>query len=146
MQPLKDKLQEYKKAKLVCEEMAEHVKVLAIHHFQYTCRAHARMHCSHTSRIFSQNQTEHTEKRIKEEFEVLHSFLKEQEAARLSALRAERDEKDFLIHQQIQEMTDEIASLSHTIRDVEQEMRAQDVAFLKVHQSVCFKRYQGETA
>lgn len=146
LQPLKDKLQEYKKAKLVCEEMAEHVKVLATHHFQYTGGAHVRMRCSQTSRISSQNQTEHTKKRIKEEFEVLHSFLKEQEAERLSALRAEGDEKDLVIHQQIQELTDEIASLSHTVRDVEQEMRGQDVTFLKVHRSVCLKRFKGETA
>lgn len=98
------------------------------------------MLCLNTSRISSQNQTEHTEKRIREEFEVLRSFLKEQEAARLSALRAEKDEKDSLIHQQIQDMSDEIASLSHTIRDMEKEMSAQDVPFLKVHQSVCLRR------
>lgn len=79
-----------------------------------------------------QNQSQHTEKHIREEFEVLRRFLQEQEEARLSALRAERAEKDSLIRLQIQEMSDEIAALSHTIRDVEQEMSGQDVVFLKV--------------
>lgn len=50
----------------------------------------------------------------------------------MSALRAERAEKDSLIRQHIQEMSDVMALLSHTIQDVEQEMRAQDVTFLKV--------------
>lgn len=50
----------------------------------------------------------------------------------MSALRAERAEKDSLIRQQIEELTDEMTSLSHIIRDLEQEMRAQDVVFLKV--------------
>lgn len=63
---------------------------------------------------------------------MLRRFLQEQEEARVSALRAETAEKDSLIRLQIQEMSDEMAALSHTIRDVEQEMRGQDVAFLKV--------------
>ncbi|XP_020342441.2 zinc-binding protein A33 isoform X2 [Oncorhynchus kisutch] len=106
--PLKEKLQLFKKAMVVCDQTAEHIK----------------------------NQVEHTERQIKDEFETLRQFLRDEEAARLNALKAEEDQKSLLLKEKIEEMSNELTSLSNTIRTVEQEMRSQDIPFLQNYKDI----------
>uniref|UniRef100_A0AAR2KIC1 Uncharacterized protein n=1 Tax=Pygocentrus nattereri TaxID=42514 RepID=A0AAR2KIC1_PYGNA len=75
-------------------------------------------------------QAQHTERQIKEEFEKLHQFLRDEEAARLAALKEEEQQKSQMMRRKIEEMNGEISALSDTIRNIEKEMEAEDVLFL----------------
>ncbi|XP_028848200.1 zinc-binding protein A33-like [Denticeps clupeoides] len=96
---LQEKLEIFKPTKATCDRTAEHIKI----------------------------QTQHTERGIKEEFEMLHQFLRDEEAARIAALREEEVQKS----QMMKKMSREISSLSDTIRALEEEMGAEDVSFLQ---------------
>ncbi|XP_050949545.1 E3 ubiquitin-protein ligase TRIM35-like [Labeo rohita] len=74
---------------------------------------------------------EDAEKQIKEEFEELHQFLRDEEAARIKALREEEKRRCQKIKQEIKEISKHISSLSCTIRDIEEQMKAEDVSFLQ---------------
>ncbi|KAL6483718.1 hypothetical protein MHYP_G00085900 [Metynnis hypsauchen] len=76
-------------------------------------------------------QAQHTEKQIKEEFEKLHQFLRDEEAARIAALKEEEEQKSQVMRRKIEEMNGEISALSDTIRNIEKEMEAEDVLFLQ---------------
>ena len=79
-----------------------------------------------------QTQVQHTERQIKKEFEELHQFLREEEVARLAALREEEEQKSLMMKEKIEKMSREISSLSDTIRAIEEEMGADDITFLQV--------------
>ena len=79
-----------------------------------------------------QVQAQHTERKIKEEFKNLHQFLRDEEAARLAALREEEEQKSQMMKKKIEKMSREISSLSDTIRSIEKEMKADDITFLQV--------------
>ncbi|KAJ8371071.1 hypothetical protein SKAU_G00110990 [Synaphobranchus kaupii] len=101
--PLQKKLKAFNAVKLSCDQTAEHIK----------------------------SQAQHTERQIKMEFEKLQQFLKGEEAARLTAVREEEQEKSEKMKVKIKKMTCEISALSKQIKAIEQELRAEDVSFLQ---------------
>ncbi|XP_035277446.1 uncharacterized protein LOC118229524 [Anguilla anguilla] len=101
--PLQEKLKSFNAVKLVCDQTAEHIK----------------------------SQAQHTERQIKMEFEKLQQFLKDEETARVAALREEEEQKSQMMTEKIEKMTEEISSLSEQIRAIEQELGAEDVSFLQ---------------
>ncbi|KAI1886490.1 hypothetical protein AGOR_G00196280 [Albula goreensis] len=82
--PLQEKLKAFNGVKLICDQTAENIK----------------------------SQAQHTERYIKREFEKLQQFLKDEEAARIAALREEEEQKK-------------------RIRAIERELGAEDVSFLQ---------------
>ncbi|XP_030641277.1 tripartite motif-containing protein 35-like [Chanos chanos] len=103
LKPLQEKLEIFKKVKLTCNKTAEHIK----------------------------NQAKHTETQIREEFEKLHQFLRDEERVRITALKEEEEKKSQMMKEKIEEMSREISSLSEKIRAIEEEIKAEDILLLK---------------
>ncbi|KAJ8334449.1 hypothetical protein SKAU_G00400880 [Synaphobranchus kaupii] len=101
--PLQEKLKAFNKEKLICDQTAKHMK----------------------------SQAQHTERQIKMEFEKLQQFLKDEEAARITALREEEEQKSQMMKEKTEKMTEEISSLSEQIRAIEEELGAEDLSFLQ---------------
>ncbi|KAJ8336370.1 hypothetical protein SKAU_G00375900 [Synaphobranchus kaupii] len=101
--PLQEKLKAFNEVKLICDQTAEHIK----------------------------SQAQHTERQIQMEFEKLQHFLKDEEAARITALREEEEQKSQMMKAKIEKMKEKISSLSEQIRAIEQELGAEDVSFLQ---------------
>ncbi|XP_016421945.1 nuclear factor 7, ovary-like [Sinocyclocheilus rhinocerous] len=78
------------------------------------------------------SQAEHTECQIKLEFEKLHQFLRDEEEIAITALREEKERKNQMMQEKFEEINRHISALSHTIRDLEKMMNANEVLFLKV--------------
>ncbi|XP_063042050.1 zinc-binding protein A33-like [Engraulis encrasicolus] len=105
--PLKEKLKTFEEVKLLCDQTVAHIKT----------------------------QVHNTEGQIKEEFEKLHQFLRDEEVARISALREEEEQKSQMMKKKIEKLSREISSLSESIRAIEEEMEADDVTFLQNYKS-----------
>ncbi|XP_060731903.1 zinc-binding protein A33-like isoform X2 [Tachysurus vachellii] len=103
LKPLQEKLKIFTDCKLNWSQTAEHIKI----------------------------QAQHTEHQIKEQFEKLHQFLRDEEAVRIAALREEEEQKNQMMKEKIEKLSRDISSLSDTIRAIEEEMRAEDILFLQ---------------
>ncbi|XP_060784893.1 E3 ubiquitin-protein ligase TRIM35-like [Neoarius graeffei] len=103
LKPLQEKLKIFKDCKLNWSQTAEYIMI----------------------------QAQHTEWQIKEEFEKLHQFLRDEEAVRITALREEEEQKSQMMKEKIEKLSKDIYSLSDTIKAIEEEMRAEDISFLE---------------
>ncbi|KAM3868420.1 E3 ubiquitin-protein ligase TRIM7-like [Diretmus argenteus] len=78
----------------------------------------------------SKKQLVATEKQIRAEFNKLHQFLKEEEEARLEALREEEEQKGKTISREMKIIQEKISSFSDSISAVEEDLQKHNVSFL----------------
>uniref|UniRef100_UPI003AAE176F E3 ubiquitin-protein ligase TRIM35-like n=1 Tax=Centroberyx gerrardi TaxID=166262 RepID=UPI003AAE176F len=78
----------------------------------------------------SKKQLLATERQIRAEFNKLHQFLKEEEEARLAALREEEEQKGKTITREMKIIQEKISSLSDSISAVEEDLQKHNVPFL----------------
>jgi tripartite motif-containing protein 35 len=103
LKPQKEKLNDFVETKRKCEDIAAHIDV----------------------------QTAHTERQIQKEFEKLHQYLKDEEKSRITALRGEEEFKVQKMEKEIEELSKQIETISHTVTETEQQLGAGDIPFLK---------------
>ncbi|KAM3875392.1 zinc-binding protein A33-like [Diretmus argenteus] len=77
----------------------------------------------------SKKQLLATEKQIRAEFNKLHQFLKEEEEARLEALREEEQQKAKMIYREMKIIQEKISSLSDSISAVEEDLQKDRLSF-----------------
>ncbi|XP_073677294.1 zinc-binding protein A33-like [Garra rufa] len=136
---LHTKLKHAEEMKAECDETVEHIKVrisskesnIDTEFLMDISGVSVNAELTEVNVMWFQSQAEHTERQIKEEFEKLHQFLRDEEEATITALREEEEQKKQMMKEKLEEMNRHISALSHTIKDTEEMMKANDVCFLK---------------
>ncbi|XP_064788280.1 E3 ubiquitin-protein ligase TRIM35-like [Oncorhynchus masou masou] len=105
--PLRRKLETFQKLKEDCMKTAEHIK----------------------------SQAKQAERKIRDEFVALHQFLRLEEVARLSALSEEVDIKTVIMAEKIEHLAKKMTSLTSNIREIEQDIDANDLPFLQAYKN-----------
>lgn len=89
-----------------------------------------KQECDDTT-VHIKNQTQATEKQIRQEFEELREFLDREEEARLDALQKEDEEKKELMRKKTEGITRDILTFSHAVIAIENEIASSDAHFLQ---------------
>ncbi len=120
--------------KAECDKTVQHIKVRtwSKEFMMDISGVSVKVELTEVNVMWFQSQAEHTERQIKEEFETLHQFLRDEEEATITALREEEEQKQQMMKEKLEEMNRHISALSHTIKDTEEMMKASDICFLKV--------------
>ncbi|KAI1888829.1 hypothetical protein AGOR_G00172790 [Albula goreensis] len=103
LKPLKAKLEEMQKAKQTCDQRAKRIT----------------------------SQSEQGERQMREEFEKLHKFLRDEENSGIASMKEEEKKKGELVKRKTEALTKDMEALSCSIRSIEQEMRREDITFLQ---------------
>lgn len=80
-----------------------------------------------------QTQAYENETAIKEEFKKFHQLLQDEENTRLKALKLEEETKTQIMRKKLENISDQINTLSSTISDIEKALKAQDIQLLRVY-------------
>lgn len=80
----------------------------------------------------AQRQSQQAEIQIKEAFETLHQFLRNEETARITALRDEEEQKRQIIRKKMEEIRSGMLSLSRIIECIEEQLDKTDFTLLEV--------------
>ncbi|KAJ8250630.1 hypothetical protein COCON_G00225520 [Conger conger] len=89
----------------------------------------------HTARHI-RSQAQNVSRQIKAEFLKLQRFLRDEEQARLATLREEEKMKTELVNERLRRLTEDIATLTETIADVERLIDTKDSSFLEGYKSI----------
>ncbi|XP_073706275.1 zinc-binding protein A33-like [Garra rufa] len=76
-------------------------------------------------------QAAETAAEVKQEYEKLHTILREEEAARFIALQNERESKTAMVREKLEEVNKSIEELSDIVKYIEPIIIADDLTFLK---------------
>ncbi|XP_022611518.1 zinc-binding protein A33-like [Seriola dumerili] len=100
--------------------------------------------CEHASR-HNQAEAQLTEEQMKKEFESLHWFLREEEAARILELRREQEERKRETEERVDRMDQVIKSLEDKIQLIEEELDAggDGAEFLQRYQDTMNSAWMG---
>lgn len=83
----------------------------------------------------SQSQSVTTAQVLREEFEKMHQYLHDEEAALMSQLKQDEEEKNQRMKHKIDRISNDIRVLTNSIRETEEAISLDGFLFLKVFTS-----------